>query len=47
MSAIGGKLSFFGLLQVPQGYSKIFRSPGTENQGKILTYLALLGSDGL
>ena len=47
MSAIGGKLSIFGLLQVPQGYSKIIRSPRSENQGKISTYLALLGSDGL
>ena len=47
MSAIVGLQSIFGNLWVPQGYSKIIRSPGTGYQGIIPTYLALVGSDGL
>ena len=44
LSIIGGQLSFFGRLLVPQGYPEIFKSTGTENQGVISAFLALLGS---
>ena len=47
MSAIGGQLSIFGRLQVPQRYPKIIKYPRTENQEIIPTSLGLLRSDGL
>ena len=42
MSGMGGQLSFFGRLLVPQGYPEIIKSLGTENKGVISAFLALL-----